>query len=525
MKAYFLVLCFAGLLPISLIAQPVFLWNYPLQDMSFGNSALADIDLDGKLEIVFSTYRNDSCVYALNAEDGSLCWKVNTGGCNDAAPLIFDVDGDDTLEVILASSCVPKTFCFNGPDGELEWEINTRGSDSPPSIADLDGDGSLEILHGEFGGYVICIHGEDGTLNWELEVDVSSWVQTAPAILDLNNDQQLDFVVGTWNFNGDSRIYAFTGDSAQLIWSCDSIADYVYHGVSFADIDDDGNIELLVGDYSGVVYCLNAESGSVAWTYQHPAAIPQYVGAPTTLADFNHDGHYEILVVFGNTLALLSNQGILLWDYVLAGYANSFRGGVSSDVNQDDTLDVVFGTSSGYLKALSGSSGQLIFEEDLGLMYGQTFEIDHAPVIGDFNKNGINDVYVVGGHAEYPAIENNYGMGYAFEIGGTTPSWPMFRYNERRSGAFPLTPLADIEESEDFNTHLWLVDQHLTVQVDPLFALPGKIQLVSLDGKLLFSDIVHKSRQEFTIPVHSEAIILYQLRNSTQKSSGRLLSK
>src|SRR5690349_14639618 len=93
--------------------NPTIKWSYNLKDVSFGQTTAADIDRDGKLELVFSTYWNDSFVYVLNAENGSLKWKHNLGGCNDAAPLIYDVDGDGDYEIVVASSCNPVTTCFD----------------------------------------------------------------------------------------------------------------------------------------------------------------------------------------------------------------------------------------------------------------------------------------------------------------------------------------------------------------------------------------------------------------------------
>jgi outer membrane protein assembly factor BamB len=158
---YLLLILLTLLLPL-LFAQaqvPVQLWGFDTRDASFGQTAAGDIDGDGKLELVFGCYRNDSSIYALNAEDGSLLWKFNAAkpgrdGCNDVATLIVDVDDDGIPEVIVPSSCNPTTYCFDGKTGALIWSARTRSSDSPPTVADIDGGGKLEILHGEFGGWV-----------------------------------------------------------------------------------------------------------------------------------------------------------------------------------------------------------------------------------------------------------------------------------------------------------------------------------------------------------------------------------
>ena len=119
---------------------PTVKWWFDTKSFSAGMAAADDLDGDGKLEIVFGCYRNDGGVYALNAENGSVLWSYfphtpADEGCNDVAPLIYDVNSDGLLEVIIASSCTPKTTCLNGKTGEVIWQANTMGSDSPPTIA------------------------------------------------------------------------------------------------------------------------------------------------------------------------------------------------------------------------------------------------------------------------------------------------------------------------------------------------------------------------------------------------------
>jgi len=421
---------------------PSFLWSFDTKDASFGQTAAGDIDGDGKLELVFGCYRNDSSVYALNAEDGSLLWKYSTRwpgahGCNDVAPLIADVNDDGSMEVIVPSSCNPTTFCFDGKTGAVLWSTRTRGSDSPPTIADIDKDDTLEILHGEFGGYVICLNAVTGMVEWELAVDVNSWIQTAPTLLDADGDGELDFVVATWNaVEGDTNtVRAYRCIDRTLLWSR-PLDKYVYHGTAVADLDKDGKAELALGDYTGKLSVLNAEDGSELWTVPS-AGNGHYIGAPVSIADLDGDGWCEVVYVSWYKLFAYTHDGDMFWEYDIPGYANAFRGAALTDVDGDDLPDAVFGTGKGKLIAVSGINGDELWSIDLAADYGdERFTLDHAPVIADFDGDDDLDVFIVGGHAQYPEIENGFGRAYAYDIGrGAGPPWLMFQQNVRRTSS------------------------------------------------------------------------------------------
>ncbi len=410
---------------------PQIMWWYDLNAPSFGSAAVGDIDGDNYPEIVFGTYFGDERIIALNAESGDTLWTYNTGGCNDASPVIVDVDLDGELEVIVPASSPCMVYCFNGETGEIEWSTSTGSNyiDSPPAIADVDNDNKPEVVFGAFYGYVYCLDGEDGGINWSTNLGTNSYIQSGPNIFDIDDNGQLDIIVAQWM--GDCRVYALKGDDHEILWHSDIPQDWMYHGGAFADVDEDGLPEISIGCYDNHVYLLNAEDGSLEWDYE----ASSYCGAPTSIADLNNDGHLEIVFVSNYKLITLSHTGDSLWSYTTGG--SIFRGAAIADIDGDDTLDVVFGSDDGILRALQGSNGALVWTYNLEQHYGNTFEMDHAPVIADFDNDGKLDVFIIGGYGTSSTPENNHARAYVLSAGdGTGPGWPMFRHDIRHSANF-----------------------------------------------------------------------------------------
>lgn len=428
-------------------------WSFELKDSSFGQTAAGDIDGDGKLELVFGCYRNDGNIYALNSEDGSLLWKYfggtqTTEGCNDTAPIIFDVDGDGQLEVIVPGSCNPKTFCLNGKDGSIKWIADSRGSDSPPTIEDIDNDGKNEILFGEFGGYVMCLNLLNGNKKWELAVDLNSWIQTAPTIVDLDGDGNLDFVVATWNsVEGDTnRVYAYRGFDRKLLWKYD-ISKYAYHGTAVADLDDDGKPEVILGDYSGKVFAINGENGTLQWDFMDE--VPVYIGSPISVGDIDGDGKCELVFCDAYKIVAINRNGEFFWRYTIPN-GQAFRGVALSDITGDGMLDVLFASSGGHAYGLKGIDGSLIFDYNFQEKTGKVLDFNNAPIIADFNKDDSLDMFIIGGKTDYPDFSKNYGYAFSLTVGkGKGPDWLMFQKNIRRTSSF-CDNFVSIKEKENY---------------------------------------------------------------------------
>lgn len=170
------------------------------EDLNVEGVQVLDVDGDGRTEIVAGTnvfHRND---------DGSWDREVVAEGWEWTRIVAADVDGDGDPELVVTEGDLPYQGDRRGRLGVFdppEWDLTVLHEDlsNPHSlqVADLDGDGDLEIFVAEMGleeghdprQFVFRNRG-DGTFGSEL---VGSGVPTHEAkLVDLDDDGRLDVV-------------------------------------------------------------------------------------------------------------------------------------------------------------------------------------------------------------------------------------------------------------------------------------------------------------------------------------------
>jgi hypothetical protein len=174
----------------------------------------------------------------------------------------------------------------------------------------------------------------------------------------------------------------------------DSISNLIYGEAAVADIDLDGEKEIIVGTDSSMLYCLNID-GEMIWQFNAEGRI----SCTPTLVNLNNDDALEIIITSGSgKIYTISAEGNLLWEYETERTIDASA--AVGDITQDGNLDIVVGSYDGNLYALT-KEGELIWKFDAGE------SIVSTAVIIDIDDDKRNEIIVGDGNGIMYAITTN----------------------------------------------------------------------------------------------------------------------
>jgi len=152
---------------------------------------------------------------------------------------------------------------------EVKMPLTTNGLDA----VDVDGDGTVELLAAA-GNQVKCLKG-DGTVVWEAELEGLARCVDG---YDLDNDGKAEVLAGC----NDRKLYCFDYQG-NLLWSVPTPANAAYPErvpqtgvvkvVNCADIDADGQGEIVIGSSNWFAYCYD-HTGKLVWSAKNWAHQP-----------------------------------------------------------------------------------------------------------------------------------------------------------------------------------------------------------------------------------------------------------
>jgi hypothetical protein len=361
---------------VSPISEPIVKWHWKGSSLAPGSNAvfgppnvgqLTDDNGDGVVnfndipDLVFLSSRQGTVLNAVSGLDGSEIWSTNEYPLSQlGSSAMGDIDGDSLMEIIVVEKNRREIFAFEH-DGTLKWRVPTGLFWSKPprdgiALADLDGDGSSEIIHGR------NVFNSDGTLLWRGAGGDGDnrWYGFLPVVADVDLDGSPEVIAG-------NTLYNSRGDT---VWIAQDVKDG-FSGVGNFDNDDYAEIVLVA---SGRVYLLE-HTGEIIWG---PVGIPGggYGGAPT-IADFDGDGEPEIGVAGARNYVAYETDGSIKWTSETQDVSSNRTGSSVFDFESDGRVEILYADETKF-RIYDGREGKALFEIDN--ISGTTLEY---PVVAD----------------------------------------------------------------------------------------------------------------------------------------------
>ena len=284
----------------------------PVSTSGYNAPTFGDVDQDGDLDFVvgavggaFSPNRTtiDNLLYyeqespdAFHLRTSRLLTQLDVG--SESVPVPVDLDGDGDLDLLVANKIDPANlrtskiyefenvgtvtaprFEWRGP-----WDIS-GAYHYFPAFGDLDDDGDLDVVMGTWSKYLAYYRNDGTAQNMDLVlvdsvmVELTRGSNATPVLGDVDGDGDLDLFVG--EAKGTINFYRNVGtrQEARFELVSDEYADIDIGRRSvptLVDIDGDGDLDLVIGTDAGPIE---------VFRNQGTRELPDFVGRFSYQAD------------------------------------------------------------------------------------------------------------------------------------------------------------------------------------------------------------------------------------------------
>ncbi|WP_430506310.1 PQQ-binding-like beta-propeller repeat protein [Haloparvum sp. PAK95] len=295
---------------------------------------------------------NTSCsLVRLAPDDGSTLWRASTTAeaCALHAltqPAIADVDGDGGLEVVVTTT-ENALVTYDADTGNESWRVPLGSYGyGRPTVADVLPQEGPEVVTSTIRGNVVLVSG-NGTLAWHVSLNEtfgkrpSVWQR--PIVSDVDADGSPEILLGT------NRGPVLLAANGFVEWTGTTSADYV----GTAQADDDSAIEVFAAG-GATVRMLDGKTGEIEWERNVTSTRLR------TVTDGDGDGTPEVYLgkAGGKVIALDGATGETEWSTTITTSSDAdVLSPVLEDVNGDGTLEVIAVAETGTVTVLDASSG------------------------------------------------------------------------------------------------------------------------------------------------------------------------
>ena len=241
---------------------------------TYPQPTVADLDADGLPEVIA-----DRAI--LNGEDGTTVATIGAVNNTWRTPIAADIDLDGTQEVILGDLVSSHT-------GDDEWRGLGRGDGNFAAVANIDADPEAEVFF--VSGDTLDIHEHNGELIRSVTIPGSD--PGPPSIADFDGDGQVEIAIPA-----NTRLSVFEVDGTQL-WATRISDPSGLAGCSGFDIDNDGAYEVLYADQEAL-YIFDGATGDTL--YKNASHNSHTLWEYPVIADVDQDNSAEVCIASNGT--------------------------------------------------------------------------------------------------------------------------------------------------------------------------------------------------------------------------------
>lgn len=272
------------------------------------HGATADFNRDGKPDLAVNTPTGIAILLGTGRALAPFTAGATITLANTGPLLTGDLNNDGKADLVVTTPTALVTYLGNG-DGTF-----TQASSMPASLggsialADFNHDGKLDVAD---SGNLLALGNGDGTFQAPVPI-VASVPQggfSNVAAGDINNDGWPDLVMVSANLIP-VNMYVLLNDQNGGFNQVPSSGGSETRQVMLADMDGDGNLDVIISSISGASAGVYLGDGQGGFTYHVGAAnAVSFPGGTNMVADLNGDGILDIMVQGANTLAIFLGKG------------------------------------------------------------------------------------------------------------------------------------------------------------------------------------------------------------------------